>query len=130
MSSYRVPLIVLSLQVLAASAGAAQQLREAPDSAGVGRAEVSLPRPNRAGVPDKPACVVPLCERAGPVPAQDSTSVRRGNYAWWGLAIGVGAGWFISNQACRREECFGTGFGLMMVAGGALGLIVGLLVSG
>jgi hypothetical protein len=94
------------------------------------RPSASVAHPNRAGIAGRRGCTLPGCASFALEPAQDSTvSVKRGRYAWWGLAIGAGLGWFISAEACRRTDCYGTGFGLAIVVGGAVGLIVGLLVS-
>src|SRR3990172_5775691 len=89
-------------------------------------------RRNNVGAPRRPRCEDLACapSNAG-APGQDSTqaSTGRGRYAWWGLAIGAAAGWLVTWQACRNEDCYGSGFGFVTLVGGALGLLVGLLAS-
>jgi hypothetical protein len=87
---------------------------------------------HRADLPGRASCLTTTClwleDRRLP-PDTTGAVTRRGTYAWWGLAIGAGLGWLLANEACRRDDCYGTGFGFAMVAGGAVGLIVGLLLS-
>lgn len=110
------------------SAAAAAESTRTPG----GEPGVQPPRPVRAGVSERPPCATAPCSGALPgMPAQDSTVSRgsRGKYALAGLVVGAGVAWFVTWRACQKEECFGSGFGVLTLAGGALGLLVGLLLS-
>lgn len=123
----RLPLLAM-LALAPLTVASAQRLPVADartDSVPIVRASEPLVRPHRAGIA---AAVV---RTALPVPAtQDSTrTVQHGRYAWWGLAIGVGAGWLVAREACRQDECYVTSVGLIVLGAGALGLLVGLLIG-
>jgi len=119
----------LAVLVLAPLAMASAQHGPVPasgtDSMHATRTSTPLVRPVRAGITSGNQ----HAEFATSASQDSTVTVRRGRYAWWGLAIGAGAGWLVAREACRRDECYVTSTALILLGGSALGLLVGLVIG-